>query len=215
MSVGFLLTALAAVTLAALLWFGERTGSVRARWIFKPATSALFLAVALAQDPADAFDAWILAGLALCAVGDVALIYRERRWFLAGLVAFLLGHVGYIVAFGLRADIGSVPPAALAVIVAAGLGVFLYLRPHLGRLFVPVVIYMLVISLMLAGAWAVPAADGTPTGWRLALAATLFYVSDLTVARDRFVSGSRFGNRLVGLPMYYAAQFLFAFSIGD
>ena len=43
--------------------------------------------------------------------------------------------------------------------------------------------------------------------------ALLFYLSDLFVARNRFMEKS-FINRLMGLPLYYTAQFLLAFSIG-
>ncbi len=39
----------------------------------------------------------------------------------------------------------------------------------------------------------------------------LFYISDLFVARQRFVVDSPV-NRVVGLPLYYVAQFLLAFS---
>jgi hypothetical protein len=45
------------------------------------------------------------------------------------------------------------------------------------------------------------------------LAATLFFVSDLTVAWARFVPGTRFANRAVGLPLYYVARFLFAYCV--
>ena len=37
--------------------------------------------------------------------------------------------------------------------------------------------------------------------------------ADLFVARERFVSPA-FGNRAIGLPLYYAAQILFAVSTG-
>jgi uncharacterized membrane protein YhhN len=43
--------------------------------------------------------------------------------------------------------------------------------------------------------------------------AVAFYFSDVFVARDRFMK-KEFLNRLVGLPMYYAGQFLIAFSVG-
>ena len=43
--------------------------------------------------------------------------------------------------------------------------------------------------------------------------AALFWLSDLTVARDRFVRAS-FANRLVGLPLYYAGQLLLASTVG-
>jgi len=43
--------------------------------------------------------------------------------------------------------------------------------------------------------------------------AVLFFLSDLLVARDRFVAPG-FGNRLLGLPLYYAAQLLLASAVG-
>jgi len=43
--------------------------------------------------------------------------------------------------------------------------------------------------------------------------AVLFWLSDLAVARDRFVRPG-FVNPLVGLPLYYAAQLLLASAAG-
>jgi len=68
---------------------------------------------------------------------------------------------------------------------------------------------------MLCGAWTTL---GTPqlgvTGRVLVFAgAACFYMSDILVARDRFLS-NEFFNRLVGLPLYYLGQFLIAFSVG-
>ena len=44
--------------------------------------------------------------------------------------------------------------------------------------------------------------------------AASFYISDLFVARDRFLE-TGFSYRLIGLPLYYGGQFLLAFSIGQ
>jgi uncharacterized membrane protein YhhN len=41
----------------------------------------------------------------------------------------------------------------------------------------------------------------------------LFYVSDVFVARQRFLK-TEFLNRLIGLPLYYSGQFMLAFSVG-
>jgi hypothetical protein len=49
--------------------------------------------------------------------------------------------------------------------------------------------------------------------WLLAAGAFGFYLSDLSVARDRFVAPA-FVNRLWGLPLYYAAVLLLAASSG-
>jgi hypothetical protein len=42
--------------------------------------------------------------------------------------------------------------------------------------------------------------------------AIAFYLSDLSVARDRFVAPG-FVNRLWGIPLYYFAQLLFAYAL--
>jgi uncharacterized membrane protein YhhN len=75
-----------------------------------------------------------------------------------------------------------------------------------GKLRGPVMAYIVVITGMVA------LAAGSRSAW-IAAAATAFFVSDLSVARDRFVAPG-FGNRLWGLPLYYSAQILFVLSIG-
>jgi uncharacterized membrane protein YhhN len=211
-----LLPWLAAASLAALLVRGEYQRDRRAVWLFKPLTSALFVLLALWRGPALRYDWLVVAGLALSMAGDVALIRRERNWFLAGLVAFLLGHVAYLAAFGTRAGLTTLHPAALAAIAATSIALFLHFRPYLDRMLWPVAAYIAVITLMLMNAWAVFSAPFNDEGtrWLIAAGATLFYVSDVTVARDRFVPGAGFANRAGGLTLYYAAQFLLAFSIG-
>jgi uncharacterized membrane protein YhhN len=100
---------------------------------------------------------------------------------------------------------------AAACAVAAGLvllRVFRWLRPHLpADMVIPVYAYMGVISAMLvAAAGAAPASVAIPIG------AAMFYVSDLAVARDRFVV-SGFANRVWGLPLYFAAQLVLASTV--
>jgi len=204
----------AAASLAALLWFGERRGVARVQWPLKALTSGLFLYVAWLRGPGSAYDAWIVAGLVLSFAGDLALVSRERRGFLAGLVAFLLAHVAYAIAFLGVAWPLAVPWVALAVIVAASLAAYLHFRPHLGTMRAPVAVYIIVISVMLAAAWTLAASRQDPFGWQVAAGATLFYLSDIAVARRRFTPGAGFATRAIGLPTYYAAQFLLALTIG-
>jgi hypothetical protein len=63
---------------------------------------------------------------------------------------------------------------------------------------------------MLVAAFAT--ADGSGI-WTIALGASLFAISDLSVARDRFVARA-FVNRLWGLPLYFAAQLILASTVG-
>jgi uncharacterized membrane protein YhhN len=101
------------------------------------------------------------------------------------------------------------------VCLALSTGVFGWLKPNLGNMIGPVVAYIVIISAMVIGAAALksnPMLD--VTGRSLIYAgALLFYVSDIFVARQRFVK-KEFINRIIGLPMYYNAQFMIAFSTG-
>ena len=198
------------------LLYAEWKGGSTLKLAFKAPFSVLFVLVGLLQPQVlPAYWWWILIGLVLCLGGDVFLALDGDRAFRAGLVSFLLGHVAYVVAFTRLAPPGSFLswPGLAALVVS--LAVFLWLRPHLGPMLGPVLAYIVVITLMVIGAWAAFSQPTlSPRGPRLLLAgAVLFYLSDVFVARDRFVSPGWI-NRLFGLPLYYAGQFLLAFSVG-
>jgi uncharacterized membrane protein YhhN len=153
-------------------------------------------------------DTWIVIGLILCALGDILLIFD--RSFDFGLLSFLSGHVAYVVAFAAAAPIAGWPLLPLAPLAIIGLVTGRWLWPHLGRRRLSVMTYIVVISVMVWGAVAVVMTDALP--WTVALGAFLFYISDLAVARHRFVK-TEFVNRALGLPAYYAGQILIALSI--
>jgi len=69
--------------------------------------------------------------------------------------------------------------------------------------------------LTISRAWAVFCSAGQSLSARLLvlLGALSFYCSDVFVARDRFMQREML-NRTIGLPLYYAGQFLLAFSVG-
>lgn len=181
------------------------------RAVSKTVASGAFVAAAFAG------GAWaagtpgraIVGALVLSMVGDLCLLSRKKAWFLAGLVAFLLGHVGYAVAFlALGVSVTGVALAAGPVIGVA-FAVWRWLSGRVGPLAGPVKAYIAVISAMLALAAGSAAADPSPVRIGLLGAAFLFYLSDLCVARDRFVAPGP-TNRVVGLPTYYLAQVMFA-----
>ena len=202
------ITALGGVVVVLLV--AAEASETRARLVAKPAASTCFLAVALALGATDTwYGTWVLVALALSAVGDVALLGTSSPAFLGGLVSFLLGHLAYGVAFVAR-GIDAVPTVVAVVALAVPFAVLLrWLLPHAGSMRVPVTVYALVISLMVAGAVGTVAGEGDA---RIAIAAAAFYVSDLAVARNRFVAPGP-ANRVWGLPLYYGAQFLFAWTV--
>ncbi|HOI73721.1 MAG TPA: lysoplasmalogenase [Syntrophales bacterium] len=203
----------ATVLLVSLLHFRKRE-SLRGVLLTKSALSALFVLAALSGPHGNPrYFALVLAGLLFCMAGDVFLVSASRRLFLAGLLAFLTGHVLYSAAFFTMAAPGLATVIAAAVCLPSGGAFFLWLRPRLGKMALPVAAYIAVISVMVAGASTLAGESELPVDGRvLALTgAVLFYLSDVFVARQRFVK-PEFLNRLIGLPLYYAGQFLIAFS---
>lgn len=198
------------IALAATLAIAaEYRGPRRLHYACKPLATALILALALATGRDDpAYTALIALGLACSLAGDICLMLPQDR-FIAGLISFLLAHLAYSAAF-VRAD-GAWDGTSvwLAIpLLAYGLAVFLALRPHLGPLTVPVLLYMLVI---LAMAWcAIAYARREPARGSLAVAGALLFVcSDSTLAINRFARPFRAAPAVV-LGTYYAAQWLIA-----
>lgn len=178
----------------------------------KSLASASFLAAALLWGAlGSGYGRAVLLALALCAAGDVLLIPRGRRLFFAlGLAAFLLGHLAYSGAFLVRSVDGVVAGGTGVATAAAALGLGRWLLPHVaGRLRGPVAAYLAAIGLMVALAAGTFAAEGDA---RIPAGALLFAVSDLFVARERFVAPG-FANPAAGLPLYYAGQVLLAASL--
>jgi uncharacterized membrane protein YhhN len=205
----------AAVLLGGLLYF-EKRESMRGRILTKPLLSALFVAIALTGSRTDPlYFGLMLAGLLFCMAGDVCLIFSSSpKLFLAGLVSFLTGHVLYAAAFFLTSRPGMLTWIAGLYALAVSGAIFAWLRPHLGKMLIPVVAYVVVITVMVIGASSILGERSADLSGRMLVfsGAILSYVSDIFVARQQFVI-SQYVNRLVGLPLYYAAQFMIAFSI--
>ena len=155
---------------------------------------------------------WFTLGVIFCLGGDVFLMLPER-FFILGLISFLLGHVCYVVGFNNSAPyinlLGIVAIIILAIYIA-----WLYPRLLAGlvekgksALKIPVLIYSLVISLMVYSAvltwtrpgWSVPAALSASIG------AVLFLTSDSILAWDRFLK--RFTHaRFLTMVTYHLGQ---------
>ena len=198
------------VGLVVLLW-AERADRFILRCISKPVASLGFLLVAWTQLSAGAYGQRIMLALAFCALGDLLLIPNDERAFRAGIAAFALGHLGYLGAFFTRGPAPWVSLIGVLFFGAVGYGVWRVLAPSVDRpLRAPVQGYIAVISCMTGTALAVALKGDLAVG----VAAFLFFVSDLSVARDAFVKRA-FVNRAWGLPTYYAAQLIFAMTAGQ
>ena len=231
----YILLPLAAVS-AALHIRGEYSGRRQQVYMFKPLTMVIiFLIALLGQEAAPAYRYLILGGLIASIGGDVFLMLPSDR-FVAGLVAFLIAHLFYIAAFA--SEITVLVWWPLIPLAAFGLIFYLILAGSLGKMQLPVLVYIIVILLMTwlactrllqpgeavgtavqaaqngvlqAFAHAGPAAQ---SGAFLAcIGAVLFVISDAVLALNRF-KGSFRAAALLNLSTYFAAQALIAGSLG-
>jgi uncharacterized membrane protein YhhN len=184
--------------------------------IVKSILSLLFVVTALLQPHSvPAYYHYLLVGLIFCLIGDVCLALPQEKAFMVGLVAFLIGHIFYIFSFSSLTQIYHWISAGFFIIFGMSALIFLWLRPHLKSMLIPVLLYILVITVMASGAWAVFWKSSFQTyGRALILTGSFcFYFSDVFVARDKFIK-EEYRNRLFGLPLYYGGQFFLAFSVG-
>lgn len=203
-----------AVALLAGLVKAEKTEKPQRILVFKTPLSLLFI-VAWSLQPAQhsSFACLILVALVFCLGGDVLLAFGSRGTFLGGLISFLVGHVMYAAAFFVVGKVGPTMAVGVLLLMVSAAFTWRWLEPHLGNMRIPVLAYLVVIGIMVCGAFGLVGNPAIPVYARASLfaGAILFYVSDLFVARQRFVVGTHL-NRVVGLPLYYTAQFLLAFS---
>jgi uncharacterized membrane protein YhhN len=210
-----LIIILGVILLAGVLYY-EKKKNRTPRIITKFILSSLFVLTALLQPrPVPVYFNYLFVGLILCLVGDVCLALPQKKAFMVGLVAFLLGHVFYIFSFSFLVPVFGWFSQGLVIIVVISALIFFWLRPHLKSMLVPVLIYILVITIMAVGAWVVFLKSSFQVSGRMLIlvGALCFYISDIFVARQRFIK-EEFQNRLLGLPLYYTGQFMLAFSVG-
>jgi uncharacterized membrane protein YhhN len=209
-----LIILLAVLVLAVLLYF-EKAENPNAVLPSKTLLSCLFILAVLVQaHPHRAYFILLLIGLIFCLGGDILLALPQEKAFLFGLVSFLLGHILYVFAFYSIAQTNQWTWIGAVLCLVLSAGIYLWLRPNLGSMNVPVLLYVVVITVMMTGAFTV-LGDGRlnlPGRIFVFLGALSFYFSDIFVARNRFLK-DEFLNRLIGLPMYYLGQFLLAFSV--
>jgi uncharacterized membrane protein YhhN len=202
------------LAVAVVDWIAVAKGWKKVEYLAKPWTmAALFLVLALvgrfSSLPLIFFGLGILFSLA----GDVFLMFSDR-WFIPGLVSFLLAHVAYIAGFNIPLPVVS-PTWALVVALVLAFSAARLLRPIVAglaakgerKLISPVIVYGMVITLMLLSAmltlfrleWkATPAA-------LVSVGAMLFFYSDAILAWIKFVAPIKNG-RMMNMITYHLGQ---------
>ena len=205
----------ALITLLAVvgLLFAEWRQIALGRWLFKPVASLGFILAAWLLDPlSSSYGSYIFLGLILSMIGDVCLIPQgSGKIFLLGVGSFLLAHVAYTAAFFFVAFHPAGLFGVLVPMSAIAFFIYKWLSPDVpDKLQKPILGYVIVITFMVSISIAVVIAQ--PDFQYLAVAATLFWLSDISVARARFKQADFF-NKVWGIPFYFGAQLLFALTV--
>jgi uncharacterized membrane protein YhhN len=200
-AVAFVLLSLTAVV-AVCDWLAVSNGQRMAEYVLKPLVMVALIAVALTIDPSSDFArAMLVIGLLLSLVGDVCLMVPADL-FVAGLAAFLVAHVFYVIALiALGVSIGAlIVGIALMGLVAVVIGrrIVQGAASTDAALAGPVAAYIAVISVMVASA------IGTGRFFAI-VGALLFGLSDSVLGWTRFIADLPRG-RVIVMVTYHLGQ---------
>lgn len=204
--------------IASLIFAALEALALRRNWfqlevIAKPGVMiSLFIWLSLSTGLSGA-TLWFGVGIILSLVGDVLLMISLDRFFMFGLVAFLLAHIAYIVGFNI--PVPAINFFGIVFALMIGLGGARVIRRILdrlpatgqGKMRLPIILYSAVISVMLLSAmmklvdisWSANAAALVGVG------AFLFYLSDIILAWNKFVTPIQHG-RIYNIAAYHLGQ---------
>jgi alkenylglycerophosphocholine/alkenylglycerophosphoethanolamine hydrolase len=147
---------------------------------------------------------WLmLAGLFFGMLGDGLIMY----WFVLGLAAFLIGHLFYTAGFLVQwrfswLRFSSIVPIAIYSFIMGRELVISLMEQNNAGLVVPVLFYIIVISLM---GWSAIMTGNTGA----IIGSFLFLISDSILSWNLFVSPISYADILI-MTTYYSAQFIIA-----
>jgi uncharacterized membrane protein YhhN len=198
-----------AVMVAALDWFALARGWRRVEVFTRPAVMGLLFVWVYFSTGLQGAMLYFGIGIIFSMVGDALLMREGQRPFLAGLAAFLMAQLAYIIGFNLTAP-GTDLFGVLTAILVAILMARLYRRAAAGlvasgqgRLRFPVLAYTFALALMLLSALLTlfrPDWLSVPS-LLAASGAALFVTSDALLARSKFAASPPGASPLMSSPL--------------
>lgn len=197
---------------AVIDWYAVERKVKLLEYVFKPVTMLALLGWVWLSVGLGGALLWFSIGALFCLAGDVFLM-AKRDLFIFGLLAFLLGHIGYIIGLNNMAPYINLWGIVIIVLLVIYIA---WLYPKLAAslkangknsLKIPVLVYSVVISLMVYSALMTWKRPGwlTPAALAASLGAIFFYASDSILAWDRFVKPLSHG-RLIVMVTYHLGQ---------
>jgi len=202
-----------ALVFAGLETFAIRNSRDKLEYVAKPAVMICLFIWLVLSTGLQGLAAWFGAGLVFSLAGDVLLMISLDRMFIFGLIAFLFAQAAYI--FGFQNELMNVNAWSFILIVILSVSAVRVLRRIVSamrasgqtRLVMPVIVYSTVISVMLYAAMTTIANPEWTTSASLfvSVGAFLFYLSDLILAWNKFVTPIQNG-RILNIAAYHLGQ---------
>lgn len=156
---------------------------------------------------------WFGVGLLFSLAGDILLMISLERLFIPGLAAFLFTHISYLIGF--QEQLLNLNVWSFILLFFVFLNALRLVRRIVAamrskgsdRLVYPVIVYSLVISLLLYAAFSTifDPAWGTGAAFFVSAGAFLFWLSDLILAWNKFVSPVN-NSRTINILAYHLGQ---------
>jgi uncharacterized membrane protein YhhN len=186
----------------ALALYALEHGRRRLALVTKPLTTILLLLIV--GRPTSRFSELVCVGLVASVAGDAVLLGAGPTPFMIGLGFFLIAHLAYVAAFATVGVWSAAAWAGLGVVVVATPVLIRVLWPRVGSLRGPVLAYAAALSAMVVAAFST-LGGALPDAALAALGAVLFYVSDASLAVNRFVRPIRYAS-LLSVGVYWLGQ---------
>lgn len=167
----------------------------------------------------NSFNKQILIGLVFGLIGDVLLNLRfvfpknGQKIFLLGILAFLIGHIMYLIALIPQAQ-HLVTFAFIGAICAALLLIYIFKTMEVKKAFkIFGIFYLGAVFVMCSIAIGIAIYAPSARSIVYAIGAILFTASDVVLIFNTFSGVSKFSLRITNLSLYYIGQILIACSM--
>ena len=206
--------------LSALLdWYAVYKGWKKLEHFLKPVTMVFLFIFLLISTGLQGITLWFGIGIILSMAGDIFLMLPKEQ-FIAGLVAFLLAHIAYIIGFNQTLpafNIAALIWAVLLGIIAAQLYKQIatgLVKQSKESLLKPVLTYTAVIAIMLLSALITLSRPEWSSGAAItvSIGAALFMLSDAILAWNKFVQPIKNG-RVMNMAAYHLGQIILIYGV--
>jgi uncharacterized membrane protein YhhN len=186
----------------------------RLEYVVKPAVMVCLFTWLYLSTGLQGAALWFGVGILFSLAGDVLFLFIDRT-FIFGLISFLFAHIAYIIGF--RDEFQAVSFMSVLMAIILGISAIRVMRRIVSavrekgqtRLIGPVILYSIIITVMLYAAMLTLSDPVWKAGDSLLVAAGafLFYLSDIILAWNKFVTPIPNG-RLWNIACYHVGQIM-------